>query len=153
MSYDKRFAIVITASGPEGGPVDAAWLETEFHVDESDWIVLSRDGWRAVAEGDASIWPALERKLFIGFYVNQPSLIAVIGRRPGDGTDRADRLATEEAKQELCRIVRRIRSLLLPSAVIGFWSDEDGALLDILEPEGREAALHAEAVEELEPAA
>lgn len=149
MPHNKRFAIVITPAGVNAGPVDAPWLETEFHADESDWIVLSRESWQAVAEGDAAIWPALERKLFIGFYVSQPSLIAIIGRPFGVDEGGSEK----DGKRELRRIVRRIRSLLLPSAVIGFWTDEDGALLDIVEPEAPGATLHAEAIEEPEPAA
>jgi len=49
-------------------------------------FVLSHQGWRAVAEGDPVIWEALERKLFIGSYVSQPQLIAVIGH-PGGRRD------------------------------------------------------------------
>ena len=40
----------------------------------------------------------------------------------------------QRRQQELRRIVARIRSLLLPAGVLDIWTDEDGALQDILEP-------------------
>jgi hypothetical protein len=126
-----RFAIVITHSGDHSRPIiDLPWLEEDYRIDESDWVVLSGDGWRSVAEGDAAIWDALERKLLIGFYVSQPRLIAVVGHPSG----RSASDSTVTGRQEVRRIVRRIRSLLLPATVAGFWTDENGALQDILNP-------------------
>jgi hypothetical protein len=130
--YDtQRFAIVVTRTGGRDRLLDMPWLETDYQIDESDWVVLSDEGWRAVAEGDVTIWDALERKLFVGFYVSRPQLIAVIGHPAGrEGSDASDGGGGEEVR----RIVRRIRSLLLPAAVLGFWADESGALLEIVEP-------------------
>ena len=103
----------------------------------------------AVADGDPAIWEALERKLLVGFYVSQPKLIAVIGHpggRPGDQPEGA-------GQAEVRRIARRVRSLLLPSEVLGFWSDEDGSLLDFVEPDepadGETETAH-ELLEEIE---
>ena len=84
MNDKQRFAIVITHMGRHKDIVEMPWLETEYHIDESDWMVLSDDGWRTVADGDPTIWDALERKLLVGFYVSQPQLIVVIGH-PCDG--------------------------------------------------------------------
>jgi hypothetical protein len=92
--------------------------------------VLSGDGWRAVADGDPTIWDALERKLLVGFYVSQPQLVVVIGH-PSDGEGDEQ---VNQRQAEVRRIVERIRSLLLPAGVMGIWTDEDGALQDILEP-------------------
>lgn len=131
MTKAERLAIVITHTGAHDGVVEAPWLEIGFDIHASDWIVLSDEGWRAVAEGDAVIWEALERKLLIGFYVSQPELIAVIGH-PG-GRRRQDPELT--GRSEVGRIVRRIRSLLLPSKVSGFWSDEGGWLQDFVDPD------------------
>ena len=139
MHGKQRFAIVITHLGRRTDIVEMPWLETEFRIDESDWMVLSDDGWRAVADGDPTIWDALERKLLVGFFVSQPQLVVVIGHPAGAGQD-------DEVKQrqaEVRRIVQRIRSLLLPAGVMGIWTDEGGALQDILEPAesgGRERA-------------
>ena len=83
MRNQHRFAIVITHEGVRKGLLDMDWLEKDHRVDESDWIVLSREGWRDVARGEASIWEALQRKLLIGLYVSQPELIAVIGHPLG----------------------------------------------------------------------
>ena len=94
--------------------------------------MLSADGWRAVVEGDAVIWDALERKLRVGFHVRQPHLIAVIGHAAGRAA--ADSCVT--GRQEVRRILRRVRSLLLPAAVLGFWTDEHGSLQDVLDPDG-----------------
>ena len=114
------------------------WLEVGFQIDSTDWIILSNEGWRAAAEGDAVLWNALERKLLIGFYVTQPELIAVIGH-PG-GRDRADQ--DMEGQAEVRRIIGRVRSLLLPAAVAGFWTDEDGWLQDFVDTdEFRDGAL------------
>lgn len=129
--HDKeRFAIVITHMGRRKDIVEMPWLETEYRIDESDWMVLSEDGWRAVADGEPTIWDALERKLLVGFYVSQPQLVVVIGHPSGAGDD--DQVGQRQA--EVRRIVERIRSLLLPAGVMGIWTDEDGRLQDILEP-------------------
>ena len=130
MHEEQRFAMVITHMGRRKDMVEIPWLETEYRVDESDWMVLSNDGWRAVADGDPAIWDALERKLLVGFYLSQPELIVVIGHPPGAGED--DRV--EQRQAQVHRIVQRIRSLLLPAGVMGIWTDERGALQDILEP-------------------
>jgi hypothetical protein len=131
VNKSERSAIVITHAGAGDRVIDAPWVEIGFNVDTSDWIVLSADGWRAVAEGDPVIWEALERKLFIGSYVSQPRLIAVIGHPSG----RRDTDPDVSGRSEVGRIVRRVRSLLLPTEVIGFWSDEGGWLQDFVEPE------------------
>src|SRR3954447_3580604 len=112
--HDKqRFAFVITHMGQRKAVVEMPWLETEYHIDESDWMVLSDDGWRAVADGDPTIWEALKRKLLIGFYVSQPQLVVVIGH-PGQEAD-----DVKQRQDEVRRIVERIRSLLLPAGVMG----------------------------------
>ncbi|MGB7160115.1 MAG: hypothetical protein WBD40_18760 [Tepidisphaeraceae bacterium] len=129
MRNTQRFAIVVTHTGGRRHPLDMRWLETEYQIDESDCMVLSDEGWRAVAEGDVTIWDALERKLLVGFYVSHPQLIAVIGHSSG----RKGSHANDSGQEEVRRIVRRIRSLLLPAAVLGFWTDESGSLLEILE--------------------
>jgi hypothetical protein len=64
------------------------------------------------------------------FYVSQPQLIVVIGH-PSDAGDDEE---VEQRQAEVRRIVQRIRSLLLPAGVMGIWTDERGALQDILEP-------------------
>ena len=130
MHDERRFAIVITHMGRRKNIVEMPWLETEYRIDQSDWMVLSDDGWRAVADGDPMIWDALERKLLVGFYVSQPQLVVVIAHRAGDGDD--DQV--EQRQAEVRRIVQRIRSLLLPAGVMGIWTDERGTLQDILEP-------------------
>jgi hypothetical protein len=123
-------AIVVTHMGASSRRIDLPWLERDYRIDESDWVVLSDEGWRAVAESDVAIWDALERKLLVGFYVSQPKLIAVVGHPSG----RRELDSVVSGWQEVRRIVRRIRTLLLPATVCGFWTDENGALQDILNP-------------------
>jgi len=108
------------------------------------------DGWSGLAEGDATLWNALERKLLIGFYLSQPKLIAVIGHASGRSGDDPE----GTGKDEVRRIVRRVRLLLLPSAVLGFWADHSGSLAECLTIEGT-GAWHerASAGEELVPVA
>jgi hypothetical protein len=127
----RRFAIVITHAGEEDRLVDMPWLETDYRIDEGDWVVLSADGWRALADGDAAMWDALERKLLIGFYICQPELVAVIGHPSGR---RAPDPVTE-GQAQVRRVVARIRSFLLPAAVLGFWTDEEGWLEDVVDPD------------------
>ena len=130
MHDEQRFAIVITHMGQRKDIVEMPWLESEYRIDESDWMVLSDDGWRAVADGDPTIWDALERQLLAGFYVSQPQLVVVIGHPLEGGEDPQ----VKQRQEEVRRIVQRIRSLLLPAGVMGIWTDERGALQDILEP-------------------
>ena len=133
MDNKQHFAIAITHMGRRKDIVDMPWLETDYRIDESDSIVLSEDGWRALADGDPTIWHALERKLLVGFYLSQPRLIVVIGH-PSKGGEDAE---MEQRQDEVTRIVQRIQSLLLPARVIGIWTDEHGTLQDILEPAER----------------
>ena len=131
MKQKQRLAIVITHAGARQGVIDAPWLEIGFRVDASDWVVLSNEGWRGLVEGDPIIWDALARKLLIGFYVTQPELIAVIGHPGGRKGDHVE----ADGKDEVGRVVRRVRSLLLPATVTGFWTDEEGRLEDFVELE------------------
>jgi hypothetical protein len=101
--------------------VDRSWAWGQLHP---------RRLW-AAAGGDPVIWNAFARKLQIGFYATRPDLIAIVGHAGG----RNGAGAGEMAKLEVARIVRRIRSLLLPSRVLGFWTDEQRRLLDCVEPE------------------
>jgi hypothetical protein len=137
MRNDKQFAIVITHTGARKGLLDMDWLELDYRVDESDWIVLSEEDWRAVARGQAGIWEALQRKLLMGVYLSEPELIAVIGHPLDEGPPAARQDAQRE---DVGRIVRRVRSLLLPATVMGFWADEDGWLIDVVEPADLAAA-------------
>lgn len=140
MQSSHRSAIVITHMGAGDSLVDMPWLEAGYSLDHSDWVVLSAAGWRALAEGEAAIREALERKLLIGVYYNQPQLIAVVGHRSGRPKADSDVSGHTEVQQ----IVRRISSLLLPAAVVGFWADDSGALLDVLGPDSSEDYLSAD---------
>jgi hypothetical protein len=137
MRNDKQFAIVITHTGARKKLLDMDWLELDYRVDESDWIVLSEEDWGAVARGEALIWEALQRKLLIGMYVSQPDLIAVIGHPLGEVAPAARQ---DKQREDVGRIVRRVRSLLLPTNVMGFWADEDGWLIDVVGPADHPAA-------------
>jgi hypothetical protein len=137
MRNDKQFAIVITHTGARKKLLDMDWLELDYRVDESDWIVLSEEEWRAVARGQAPIWEDLQRKLLIGLYLSQPELIAVIGHPLDEGLPAAGQ---DTQREDVGRIVRRVRSLLLPTTIIGFWADEDGWLIDVVEPSEKPAA-------------
>jgi hypothetical protein len=114
---------VITHTGARNRLVDMPWLEEAYEIDASNWVVLSAEGWSAAAAGEATLWEALERKLTIGFYLNEPELIAVIGHPRGSDSH-------PQGQEEVRRIVSRISSLLLPPAVIGFWVDDDGWMVD-----------------------
>jgi len=145
-----RHAIVLTHMGARNRLVDMPWLENRYRIDESDWTIMSPDGWRGAVEGDAALWEALERKLLIGFYLSQPKLIAVIGhpsRRGGDDPEGSGR-------DEVRRIARRVSALHLPTPVLGFWADEGGSFAECLTTESAESGEEgAFAEEELEPVA
>jgi hypothetical protein len=111
------------------------WLEEAYKIDASDWIVLSAKGWKEAAAEEPTIWDALERKLAIGFYLNEPELIAVIGHPRRTDSD-------VKGQQEVRRIVNRVCSLLLPPAVIGLWADDDGWMADTGESDGPTASEH-----------
>lgn len=95
---------------------------------------LSADGWWA-AEGEPTVWEALEQKLLIGFYVSQPQLVVVIGpfgrRRPrgtapGQGaSDRAKDSVTAAARRRDGNLhgrtqlsARRSPMALRPAAIV-----------------------------------
>ena len=107
--------------------IDMPWLEADYRIDQSDWVVLTSDGWRNVVEGEPQIWDALQRKRLVGVYLNEPVMIAVVGHACGRGEGAG---VAEEGKDEVRRILRRIRSYHLPAAVLGFWTDTDGWLED-----------------------
>ena len=131
MPKRNQFAIVITHVGALKDLLTMDWLENDYRVDESDWIVLSHDDWRAFARGEPSICQALERRLLIGHYASEPELVAVVGHPlSGNPRERAD----------VARIVRRVRSLRLPATVMGFWTDEDGWLMDVVDQSERVSA-------------
>ena len=143
MPNQQQFAFVITHEGPARTGSEMDWLEKDYRVDESDWIVLSPQDWRAVARGNASVWEALQRKLLVGFYLTEPELIAVIGH-PFRGGDRAN--ANDDAmRDDVARIVRRVRSLHLPPVVMGLWTDEDGWLMDVVESDRAAADIVSDA--------
>src|SRR5687768_4202983 len=54
MYGNERSAIVITNAGKLDRLIDLPWLEPLYRVDACDWVVLSPEGWLAVAEGDAA---------------------------------------------------------------------------------------------------
>jgi hypothetical protein len=130
MNDKLRFAIVITHVGRSRDIIQMPWLETEYGIDESDRLVLSDDGWRSVADGNVMSWGALERRVRVGFYVGRPQLVVVVGL-PSDARDDDQ---VEERQDEIRRIVRRVRSLRLPAAVMGIWTDRRGVPQDVLEP-------------------
>jgi hypothetical protein len=133
MNSEKQVAIVITHTGARRALLDMDWLEMDYRVDESDWIVLSTDDWHALARGEPALWQAVERKLLIGSYLSQPDLIAVIGHPLREGLVAAA-VRHDAQREHVGRIARRLHSLLLPTAVMGFWADEDGWLIDVVEP-------------------
>lgn len=117
----ERLAMVVTHLGANDRLVELPWLENDLRIDQSDWVILSREGWRSVADGDPGVWPALERKLLIGFYVSQPELILAVGHEAGRGA-----ACAAAGRHDVRRIVRRIRSLFLPAGIAGFWANADG---------------------------
>jgi hypothetical protein len=125
-----RKAVVITHEGAKDRLVDFPWLEEDYWIAESDWIILSSKGWRALIRDDAAVWDALERKLFIGAYIKQPLLIAVVGYPSHNLKRECDSAGSEEVRA----ILQRIQSLLLPASVLGFWTDDRGELQETLYP-------------------
>ena len=140
MKNAKRFGFVVTHADEWGRLIDMPWLENEYWINERDRIVLAVNDWRAIADGDGRIWDALKRKLRVGCYDSQPQLIAVVGHPSG-------RPAEESCvtwRQEVRRIVRRIRSIPLPAPVMGLWTDADGSLRDVLDPDDGRPSSRAE---------
>lgn len=124
-----RFAIVITHADQRSSIAEMPWLETEYQIDDSDWLIFSEDAWRDLANGEPETCKAVEEKLLVSVYISQPQLIAVIGY-PGT-LDREDDVMQRQS--EVRRIVERIRALLLPAGVMGIWTDPQGDLEEILE--------------------
>ena len=133
MRNPERLALVVTHADAHKNLPNISLLEVGFGVDTADWIILSLEGWQAVAGAYPSISDAFDRKLLISFHATHPDLIAVVGHAGGRNGARL----SETAKLEVCRIVRRVRALLLPTRVVGFWTDQQRRLLDCVEPEDR----------------
>jgi hypothetical protein len=126
----ERLAIVLTHADADGRLVDMPWLDDDLGIGQSDWVVLSADGWRLVADGDPAVWPALERRLRIGFHVSQPDEVLVVGHARGSARpDPAD------VRDDVGRIAGRVRSLRLPSTVRGVWTDGRGRHRPVPGPE------------------
>jgi hypothetical protein len=137
--HDSKFAIVITHTTACDQLADLSWLDAGYRIDESDCIHLSPSGWRSAAAGEPAIWDALERKLLIGFYVRQPELIAIVGHPHDEGSAAAASAPDfgDPGQEDVRRIARRVRGLLLPVAVLGFWTDGPGSpTADLLEHDG-----------------
>ena len=127
--YNRRkLAIIVTHAGAKARAIDLPWLETDYDIGDSDRLVLSHGGWRAVADGEASILAALERRLLIGLHVSAPEFIAVVGH--AGGRHYAEPSATGSGEVE--QVTRRIRALSLPTTTLGFWTDEHGNLEELL---------------------
>jgi hypothetical protein len=127
--------------------VQIPWLETDAGVEQSDWVVLSRDGWRAVADGDPDVCAAFARRLLIGWHVSEPELILVVGHE----TDQV-RGDDEKGPADVRRIVRRVRSLVLPAVTLGVWMNGDGTYKAV-QGAGVRESLNSHPVLELESAA
>lgn len=139
MNYTPKLAIVVTHAGAKGRAIDLPWLETDYDISDSDRLVLSHEGWRAVAEGEGPILTALERRLQIGVHVSAPEFVAVVGH-PG-GRHHAE--PAESGIDEVEQVTRRIRSFALPTMTLGFWTDEHGNLEEVLAmASSREGRLH-----------
>ena len=130
MQNRRKLAMVVIHAGARGRAIDLDWLERDYGITDSDRIVLSHEGWRAVADGEGTILQTLERKLLIGLYVSAPEFIAVVGH-PG-GRHHAEPAAS--GIDEVERVTRRIRSFSLPTTTttLGFWTDEHGNLREVL---------------------
>lgn len=130
--YENRrpFAIVIARMRAQNRLPDFPWLKTLHGIDQGDWIILPDEGWQALVSGNATLWEDLERKLLISSYINQPSLIAVIGHP----SERSEPDGVAMGQDEVERIVRRIRSCGLPAEVLGFWAGETGEFERLIEP-------------------
>ena len=120
-------AIVVTHEGARARAIDLPWLEKEDGISDSDRIVLSHEGWRAVVDGEAAILEALRRKLLVGIYVSGPEFIAVVGHPDG----RPDLGSVVTGLGDVERVTRRIRSLSLRAIILGFWTDEHGNVAEI----------------------
>lgn len=131
MRKTERLALVVTHADAHKNLPNISLLEVGFGVDTTDWIILSLEGWQAVAGGYPGISDAFDRKLLISFHAIHPDLIAVVGHAGG----RHGAGLGETAKLEVCRIVRRVRALILPSRVLGFWTGQQRRLLDCVEPD------------------
>jgi len=119
-----RFGIVLTHTGARNRMLEMPWAESHLRIHQSDSLILSADGWRAAADGDAVVWDGMERRLLISFYANPPAVIAIVGRPCGrEGPD-----ARVRGREEVRRLVRRIRSLMSPAPTLGFWTDANGSL-------------------------
>jgi hypothetical protein len=128
MQDRRKLAIVVTHAGAKARAIDLPWLETDYDISDSDRLVLSHEGWRAVADGEGPILAALERRLLIGLHVSAPKFIAVVGH-PG-GRHHSEPAAT--GCREVEQVARRIRSFSLPTTTLGFWTDERGSLRELL---------------------
>jgi hypothetical protein len=137
MDNKRKLAIVVTHAGAKARAIDLPWLETDYDISDSDRLVLSHEGWRAVADGEGPILAVLERRLLIGLHVSAPEFIGVVGH-PG-GRDHA--APAESGIDEVEQVTRRIRSFALPTMTLGFWTDHHGNLEEVFamasSPKGR----------------
>ncbi len=126
---DRRFSLVITRMSVRGCVPEFPWLESRYGMDESDWMILSDEGWRALTHGNAQLWEAFQRKLLIMFYVDQPTLIAIVGHID----DRRESGRPELGREGVTQILRQVRALGLPAEIRGFCVNDLGESEELVE--------------------
>jgi hypothetical protein len=97
------------------------WLESDYGIRDSEWIVLFPDAWSALADGDPATAADLELRLALTFEVHRPRFVLVVGFLSTIEQD-VPLLSEHHAEQ----VVKLVRSFQLPAVVDGVCVDQAG---------------------------
>jgi hypothetical protein len=107
---------------------DMPWLESDYGIHDSEWIVLFPDAWSALADGDPATAADLELRLALTFEVHRPRFVLVVGFSPA--TEQQGASFPEQRTEQVLSVVR---SFQFPATVQGVCIDHNGARRELVE--------------------
>ncbi|MGB7160123.1 MAG: hypothetical protein WBD40_18800 [Tepidisphaeraceae bacterium] len=120
--------IVITHMTAENRLPDMPWLESDYGIRDSEWIILFPEVWSALADGDPATAADLELRLALTFEIHRPRFVLVVGFSPI-----AEQQAPSPSDQRTEEVVSVVRSFQFPATVEGVCVDHDGVRRELVQ--------------------
>ena len=116
-----RLAIVVRHSGSRSRLSLRPWLRARYGIDEVQSITLSRGAWSDLAYDELGEVDAGLRDRLALALLGKPDLIVVLGHQ----SPRDSGAGRPTSREEVERVVERVRSLRVSTEVLGVWTNED----------------------------